>query len=402
MGRPTQAVILLKALSYNWNLLKRHAPAQAPIIPVLKANAYGHGAVIVALHLQKLGVAAVAVALLEEAQELREAGFKKQIFLLGPFERNQVIDILKYKVTPIIGNMECLKILAATKKLLMPKKLSQKSVNSAVKNSKGKIVKTTQSYFPIHLKWDTNMNRLGFREEELPEVLALLAKNPNLQVKGICTHLLQGEDLGKTKGFSEQQLKSFQRITEQMQNISKDMIFHVFNSDAFFQQRKKPICPSNYGARIGLALFGYTSVKTELSKKLKPVMKLCSKIVQLKKIRRGESVSYNATWVAKRDSVIAVVPMGYADGYRRALSNKGQVLVRGTLVSVVGTVCMDYFMIDVTDVHTDHPLTLGEDVELWGPHVDLKELAKKIDTIPYELLTTLGPRVARVTSDNIE
>jgi alanine racemase len=213
---------------------------------------------------------------------------------------------------------------------------------------------------------------------------------------------LCGEDLGSSRGFSAQQLKSFQRICKQMQKLSKQMVVHVFNSDAFFQHLEHPLYPAGFGARLGLSLYGYTSVETILSKKLKPVMQLCSKIAQLKMIQKGESVSYNATWVAQRDSVIAVVPMGYADGYRRALSNKGQVLVRGMLVSVVGTVCMDYFMIDVTDVHARQPLTLGEDVELWGPHVDLKDLAKKIDTIPYELLTTLGSRVTRVAKNAIE
>jgi alanine racemase len=398
MGRPTQAVILLKALTSNWKLLKKLGSAQAPVIPVLKANAYGHGATIIALHLQKLGATSVAVALLEEAQELRVAGFKKDIYLLGPFERNQVGELIKNKVIPIISSFECLKILVLAKNY--PK--STKAQKNFKKNTATKTIKKTEFKFMIHLKWDTSMNRLGFKEEQILEVKTLLLKNPHIEVKGLCTHLLCGEDLGLPEGFSEHQLNSFQRIINQMITSDKKLDIHVFNSDAFFKHHQTQIYPENYGSRLGLGLYGYTSVETELTKKLKPVMKLCSKIVLIKKIQIGESVSYNATWTAKRDSVIAIVPMGYADGYRRSLSNKGQVLVRGKLVSVVGTVCMDYFMIDVTDLNEQKPLTLGEDVELWGPHVDLKELAKKIDTIPYELLTTLGSRVKRVALNRLE
>jgi alanine racemase len=376
MGRPTQALILVEALTNNWNLVKQHASPNAPLIPVLKANAYGHGAVIVGLHLQKLGVEAVAVALIEEAEELRKSGFKKKLLLLGPFESDQIKDIIKYKIIPIVSNLECLQLLAATKK------------------------NTVNHKFQIHLKWDTSMNRLGFKQEDFLEVQNILNAHSHIQVEGLCTHLLRGEDLGEVDGFSEKQIKIFHQIIAKFQEDKRynQLSLHLFNSDAFFQHLKNPVHSSSFGARLGLGLYGYTSVETELTKKLIPVMKLCSKITQIKMIKKGESVSYNATWTAKRDSVIAVIPMGYADGYRRALSNKGQVLVRGMLVSVVGTVCMDYFMIDVTDVHAQCPLTLGEDVELWGPHVDLKELAKKIDTIPYELLTTLGPRVARMAS----
>jgi alanine racemase len=395
MGRPTQALILLKALTNNWRLVKQYASPKAPLIPVLKANAYGHGAVIVALHLQKLGVKAVAVALIEEVRELRKAGFKKPIFLLGPFDQGQVKDLIKFKVTPIIGSIESLRILILA---------GHKTKDNPKDKSRDKSKIKSKIKFPVHLKWDTSMNRLGFRIEELLDVINLLETASHIEVKGLCTHLLRGEDLGDPDGFSARQVKAFQQVVGHFKenNRYQRLDLHVFNSDAFFQHLRKPIYPLDFGTRLGLGLYGYTSVETELSKKLKPVMKLCSKIAQIKIIQKGESVSYNATWTAQRDSVIAVVPMGYADGYRRTLSNKGQVLVRGMLVSVVGIVCMDYFMIDVTDVHRQNPLTLGEDVELWGPHVDLKELAKKIDTIPYELLTTLGPRVARVAVDRNE
>jgi alanine racemase len=383
MGRPTQALILLEALTNNWKLLTEYASPKAPLIPVLKANAYGHGAVTVALHLQKLGVKLVAVAVLDEARELRKAGFKKQILLLGPFLKKEISEIKTLQVTPVVGSMYSLKLLI---------EYSAKRFNFGLKTEKNSSIK-----LEIHLKWDTSMNRLGLREEELPEVDSLLSANrKTIQVKGLCTHLLRGEDLGSAAGFSAIQIQKFKKISDHFKSSNPRILIHVFNSDAFFQSIESRRFDPQFGARIGLALYGYTSVETQLTQKLKPVMRLISKIVQLKFIKKGESVSYNATWMAKRNSVIAVVPMGYADGYRRALSNKGQVLVRDMMVSVVGTVCMDYFMIDVTDVHVHTHLTLGEDVEIWGERVSLKDLSKKIDTIPYELLTTLGSRVKRV------
>lgn len=380
MGRPTKAIISKEALTFNWNLLKKNNPDQALFIPVLKANAYGHGACSVAMHLQSLGATSAAIALIEEAEELRAAGFTQTIYLLGPFESSQVADIQRLKVTPIVSDLECLKILS----------------------------NQIKTQFHIHLKWDTNMNRLGLREEQFDSVISILSQYPQLCIDGLCTHFLKGDDLINPDGYSQKQVQVFQKILlkfkeNPLKNIKMDQLkIHIFNTDAFLNHIQHPFLPTYFGARLGLSLYGYASVETEISKQLKPIMKLCSKIVHIKSIKQNEAVSYNATWRSQRDSIIAVVPMGYADGYRRALSNKSRVLVRGQLVPVVGTICMDYFMIDVTDLHNFSSIQLGENVELWGPNVNLKQLASSIETIPYELLTTLSPRVPRTYVSNFE
>lgn len=372
MENSARAYIQLKALTNNWRLLKQLAPKEQPLIPVLKANAYGHGLTIVALHLQKLGAKSAAVARVFEAMELRTAGFKGKILLLGPFHRSDLSYFAKYRITPIVGNLENLQLLITEAKKYPP--------------------------LEIQLKWDTSMNRLGIKPESFDKVVKLLRRQTRIKVEGVCTHFLSGEDLGNRSGASLRQVFLFNEIAQKLKmilNLTK-LELHIYNSDAFFRQAQGHYVQQSFGARIGLALYGYSTVKNKWTRKLQPVMRFVSCISQIKRIKKGESVSYGATWVAKRDSTIAVVPVGYADGYRRALSNKGQVFIKGMRVNIVGIICMDYFMIDVTDLIKKRPLDLGDEVELWGNHMELSQLAYSIGTIPYEMLTGVGPRVARV------
>ncbi len=372
MGRPTKAQISLEALTHNWSLFNNQKDAQSFIIPVLKANAYGHGAVPLALHLQQnAGIKSCAVALIEEAIELRNAGFQQEIFLLGPFLKTQIKELIEFKITPFICNKNGLQNLVTT----------SEHIHFPV---------------PIHLKIDTGMNRLGVKEEELDEIISILELNKKIvHLEGLCSHFLNGENLGSPQGSSEEQFLLFSKLVQKFQSF-KNLKIHMANSDGFLRNTDCHRLPTYYGSRIGLALYGYSSLDKGLALKLKPVMTLTSTIVHINQVKKGETVSYNGTWKAPVDSTIAVIPIGYADGYRRLLSNKGRVLVRGQIVNVVGTVCMDYFMIDVTQLNHQTKINLGEEVELWGPNINLKQLASSIETIPYELLTTLSSRVPRI------
>lgn len=364
MSRPTVAEIDLQAFANNWKVLTQIQKADR-LIPVIKANAYGHGSVVLAQELQRLGAKQVAVALVEEAEVVRKAGFSGQILILGPFAKEGILLARQLNCTPIIGD-------------------KQNLLNLVAGGFSG----------PVHVKWDTGMNRLGLVEDDVDWLKEQLQKNPQLKVQAFCTHFLRGEDLGQDLGYCGQQLARFQKIESAFPEVSEK---HVLNTDAFFANAQHRKLADSYGARPGLSLYGYTSVINEWSKKLQPVMTLKTKIVHFIKVKAGQSVSYNASWMAQRDSVIAVLPIGYADGYPRSLSNKGQVFVREQTVPLVGIVCMDYLMIDVTDVPA---VQLDDEVELWGKNLPLTHLAQIAGTITYELMTALTSRVPRKIVSN--
>lgn len=359
MSRPTVAEINLKALANNWNLI---SSLQDPsrLIPVIKANAYGHGADVIAQTLKEYGAVQVAVALLEEAASLRQLGYLEKIIVLGPISKSDIIEAQQLAVSPFLSDKQSLLDFIEA-----------------------------QFIGDIHIKWNTGMNRLGLSEDDTVWLRKLMIQNPNLQIQAFCTHLKRGEDLGQSDGESEKQLQVFARIENQFPEITYK---HLSNSDGFFANIEHQRLSANYGARPGISLYGYTSYKSLQTQKLIPVMTLKTKIVQLKQVSKGQSVSYNGTWMADEDSVIAVLPIGYADGYPRSLSNKGQVFVRGQLVPLVGIVCMDYIMIDVTKIKSVY---VGDEVELWGKNVSLEKLASSAGTITYEMTSALTARVPR-------
>ncbi len=367
MSRPTVAEIDLGALIHNWKILTQLQDSER-IIPVIKANAYGHGAATVARTLQNVGVQQVAVALLEEAVEVRAAGFRGAILILGPFTHTDIPMAQELSFTPVVGDKQFLLDLVAYR-----------------------------FWGEIHIKWDTGMNRLGFAAPDIPWVAQILSESPILRVQAFCTHFLKADDFGLEGGHSEQQIQRFQSILAQWESqYGKVPSKHLFNSDSFFLNHETQRLPNDFGARPGITLYGYPAVETTWSRQMKPVMTLKTKIVHLVQVSKGQTVSYNADWVAPRDSVVAVLPVGYADGYPRSLSNKGQVFVRGQTVPLVGIVCMDYLMIEVTDVAD---VAIGDEVELWGNHISLSELARAAQTITYELLTGVSERVPRQVID---
>jgi alanine racemase len=365
---PTYATVNLAALAHNLTCIKRYLSPDCEVMAIVKANAYGHGAEETARALARLGIGRFAVASVDEGIALRQAGVSASIVVLGALFEEQVLDLVAHKLTPVVSDVQILPALA-------------------------KAARSHTSPYPIHLKVETGMGRLGFSSEELLSLLDNpLLRNP-LQVEGMMTHLADAD--GKDGTFTERQLGAFRAVVDQIRQrgISLPLV-HAANSAAIVR------FPGAHFSlvRPGIMLYGYhTLPATVPAPDLRPVLSLHTKIVQLRTIPRGGTVSYNGTFVATRPTRIAVLPIGYADGYSRQLSNRGSVLIRGRRASIVGLVCMDMIMVDVTDMAQ---LQVGETVTLIGQQgqesIWAEEVAGWTDTIPYEVLCGIGSRVPRL------
>ena len=363
--RQTFAVIRLDYLKSNLQYLKtlnRH-----PFLcPMVKANAYGHGAVEVAKALESQGVSALGVALVEEGIELRQANVQSEVLVFGPFEASSVSEVKKYSLTPVVGTMEQMQQLISAKQNLN-----------------------------IHVKIDTGMHRLGITEQEVPKFLELLEQNRFLNLKGVATHIHSGSDPEATKN----QLQRFRSIQQKF--LGLNLVYHVFNSSSLLSVGRYQ---SEFGTRPGILLYGGSSqLPEEMGSVFKQVMTLKTKVLRYHFLKPGDSVSYHATWKAQKPSVIAVLPVGYADGLHRSLSNLGEVLFQSKKAKIVGTVCMDYTMIDVTPIVGSAALDslLLEEVTIfgydqYGNFLSANEVANKAGTISYETLTGQGKRVQKV------
>lgn len=361
MLRQTVAEIDLSAFKSNLKKLKSLLPENEFFCPMIKANAYGHGSVEIAKFCEREGVEQVGVSLIEEAVALRQAGIKIEILVFGVFNDLQSAKVcLDYSLTPVISSSHQL-------------------------NSLEQIASDRELNF--HLKFDTGMNRLGFAVNQAQQLRTHIAKFSKWNLKGICTHLLKGDDAKDPGGFTAKQIKSFDSVVKNFNGLN--VAFHAFNSSGLISSGTK-----RYGARPGIAIYGGVEG-------FKPVMTLKSKIVSTREVNIGESVSYNAIWVAKRKSLIGIVPIGYADGVHRALSNQLSVLVHEMRIPVVGTVCMDYVLVDLTDLKDQLPsLGEGEEVVFFGrqgrAEISALEWAKILGTISYEIFTSISSRVPRM------
>ncbi len=358
--RPTVARIDLAALRHNFSLAQRLAGTAVPMVGVVKANAYGHGAVPVARTLEAAGVAALAVATPEEGIQLREAGLRAKILVFGgPFGADAKT-LLHHTLTPVLYN--------------------EAQIESLGSSAPGPL--------PVYLKIDTGMTRLGIFPEQLELFINKLQSSPHLKLEGVMSHLAQADT--SFDGATAEQFRKFQKVESECRaHHPAVQVFHIANSAAILGGR----VVSGDWARPGIMLYGSNpNPRFEVGKELKPVMHFQTAIVSLKEIPAGTAVSYGGTWIAKRPSRIAVLPVGYADGYLRHLSNVGEVLLHGKRVPVAGRVCMDLTMIDVTDL----PQTrLGDLVTLWGPGLPAEEVADRAGTISYELFCAVSARVRR-------
>lgn len=382
--RPTRAIIDLEKIRENFRTMRGLQSAGAFICPMVKANAYGHGDVEVSRALREAGTPHLGVALIEEGQRLRSAGDRGSILVFTVFtDDDSAGAMLDSELTPVAGDWSQLEAL---------ERVLNKSLGRKV---------------PLHLEFNTGMNRLGFSPQEAPKLRAWLAARPSISLQGVCTHLLRGEDIGATESESRSQLESFNHVLAAFRGL--EFSAHVFNSGAAAAVAKRGVAGGGLasefqpiGARPGIAIYGAEpSGQSELHLGLRPALTWRSKLISVHRLAKGERVSYSATWRAARPSWIGVVPAGYADGYFRALSNRADVLYRGQRAPIAGMVCMDYFMIDLTDAgggSAGDPRP-GEDVVLIGRQganeIRGEELAERAGTISYEIFTNVSARVPR-------
>lgn len=370
--RPTIAEINLDAIQSNFHTLKSLLVDGAFFCPMVKANAYGHGAVQVTKALEKAGARFVGVSLVEEGLELRKAGVEIDILVFGTFyDSESAEECIQASLTPVISTFDQLQVLA--------EQTSSKNVN-------------------VHLKFDTGMSRLGFSMDQISKLKSEVLKVPQLNLQGICTHLAKGEDFGLSEGFSAKQFEHFDKVIQSF--ADRNVYVHALNSAGLGALACESF-KAKYGARPGISLYGQQPIVEKTKLNLKNVMTLKSKIVSSRIIPAGQSVSYSGTWVSKRESLIGVLPIGYADGVPRNLSNNFSVLCRGQRVPVVGTVCMDYVMLDLTSLKSQLPsLGRGEEIVLIGRQGNTEltalEWAQNLGTITYEIFTGISNRVSRV------
>lgn len=365
MPRGAIAEIDLDCISHNLNLIRRITGL--PVIAVVKADAYGHGALDVSKRLVGEGVGYLAVAYLDEGIVLREAGINVPIIVL--FEREELSGLIEYNLTPVIHDMD------------MARKLSEEA------KKKGKIA-------TVHVKIDTGMGRLGFNVEEAIDDLAAIMDLENLVIEGIMSHFSEA-DMANLD-YTLRQIRKFIMVKQDLKDKLSGVIFHIANSAAIFSLKESHMD----AVRPGLALYGYSPFpdKRELSflNELKPSMTVKTKIIALRRLKKGTPVSYGRTFITARDSLIALLPIGYADGFIRSLSNNADVLVKGKRVPVIGRICMDLTMVDVTGLD----VSVGDDVIIMGPQggneLSALELARRAGTIPYEIITSLGNKSRRL------
>ena len=362
-SRPTYAEVDLGRFDSNLDVIARLLPPGARLVPVLKADGGGHGAVELARRCTPERVAMIALALLEEALELRRAGITLPLLVLGPLQLDQI---------PIaLDNAIALGVVGPEELELVCEVARERDVN-------------------IHLKVDTGMGRMGVVESELPRVMEMIRATPRLKLDGIYTHFANADDA--TDPFTEMQIANYDRLLATLHDRGIDAPRHHFANSA--ATLRGLVRPGDF-ARVGLALYGPSRIETSAGV-IEPLMRWRTEIMRLKELPAGHAVGYGTTFHTKRPSRIATLPVGYADGYSRLQSNNGEVLVRGRRAPVVGRVSMDLVTIDVTDIPDAAP---GDEVVLLGDGLSAEELGARSQTISYEVFCRISARVPRVYRD---
>ena len=366
----TWAEIDLDHLTHNYETIRRHVGERVKLLGVVKADGYGHGAVEIARRLEQLGAAYLAVSNIDECEELRDNGIRLPILMLGFTPADQTERILQLEMTQAVQSYD------------IAKEFSDRAIALG-----GKMT--------VHLKLDTGMGRLGFAcseahfDESLHEILRVL-ELPGLEVEGIFTHFsVSDEDTPESVAFTALQHQRFARMIEEAESCSgfRFALHHCCNAGGIASY---PEWAWDM-VRCGIILYGSGDLAEKMG--MKPVMSLKTRVATIKDFDAGEPISYGRTYFTQRHSRIAVLPIGYADGLHRALSNQIEVLTPYGRAKQVGRICMDMCMIDVTDLPQ---VKSGDEVEIFGEHVLCADLAERCDTIPYELLCAVSKRVPRI------
>lgn len=366
--RPTWTEINLNAIIHNIREFRRLLPDEVKIMAVVKADAYGHGAAEVAGAAVKGGADSFAVAFLEEGVELRLAGIKKPVLLIGPTPPGQASAVIKYNLTQTVFSRE------------IAEALSYEATERGVE-------------VPVHIKVDTGMGRVGIWPHETVDFIRDISRLPGIRVEGILTHLASADEEDLT--YTSRQVELFDKTVQACLEAGIEIpVVHAANSAGAIH-----VPDSRYNIiRLGISLYGHypsEESKTDLVR-LEPALSFKSRVIFIKKVPAGTCISYGSTFKAERESLIATIPVGYADGFNRLLSNRGQVLVRGQRAPIVGRICMDYSMIDVTEIKG---VETGDEVVLYGRQgedmIPVDEVASLLGTISYELLCAVDKRVSR-------
>lgn len=367
------AQIDLDAINSNVEQVKHTLKKGVKVMAVIKADGYGHGALPVAKSLHEIGVDAFAVAIIDEGIALRKQGIQSPILILGYTSPYQYGELVQYGLTQTVFRYE------------MAKKISEFAV-------------LLQKTAKIHIKLDTGMSRIGFKDdEESIEIIKKIKALPNIEIEGIFTHFACADEADKTSAN-----RQFQRYMDFVEKLEQEgvtiPIKHVSNSASIIDLEDYQLDM----VRSGIMTYGlYPSEEVNKEKiKLTPALSLKSHIIYIKEVEAGVGISYGSTFVTQRKSKIATIPVGYADGYPRALSSKGRVLIRGQYAPIVGRICMDQFMVDVTDIKGVQEL---DDVTLVGRDgengITVEEVSKE-HSFNYEFICGLTRRVPRVYFKN--
>ena len=376
--RKTFVEIDLSALRTNYDNLRALLGRDDFFCPMVKGNAYGHGDLVVARALRQAGAQFLGVGLIEEGIRLREGGDVGEILAFCPFDERSVGELIDHSLTPVIGMPYCLEIYASELR------------------ARGKSGR-------VHLKFNTGMNRLGFSVDQLSWVVDFLKAVREIEVVGVCSHLQNADDFDDASGETKKQLEQFQVV---LAGIKKFEYAHIWNSAGLIKWHQslgtKKKAKKNMGARPGIAIYGLGV--NSFSDLVKPILSWKSQIVSFQNLKSADGISYGPKWRAKRPTRVGVLPIGYADGFWRDFTNKGEVLVRGKRAPVIGTVCMDYTMVDLTDIESKSGSTaLGTEVVLIGKQgkqsITAEDLANQLGTISYEVVTRISERVPRVYSE---
>ncbi|MFH1367574.1 MAG: alanine racemase [Elusimicrobiota bacterium] len=365
--RPTWAEIDLKAFRNNFLKIKSRLKKKTKILAVVKANAYGHSAVPLSQEALKLGAAALGVSSLEEGIVLRENGVKGEILILGSiYPLENLAAACQYDLIPTISSVQGLAELA-------------------------RVAKRCKKRLPFHLKTDTGMGRIGVSAESAPRLLEKIVLKSEVKMAGMYTHFACADS---DKEFTQRQLLKFNEAVRRARLLGLEFSAHAANSAALFKYKQAHLDM----VRPGISLYGMDPFAgAEKMLKLEPVLSWKTRIVYLKKVKKNATISYGRTYTAKRPAVIATLPVGYADGYSRGLSNKGEVLIRSKRCPVVGRVTMDMIMVDATNAQG---VEIGDEAVLIGRQGDAKltaeNMAAKLNTINYEVTCGISYRVPRI------
>jgi len=366
-GRPTVGEVDLEALEFNYRQIQKRISEGVKLLAVVKADAYGHGAIPVSLKLEKLGVEYLGVAIPEEGVELRKGGVKAPILVLGGIFGGEVDQIFRFRLTPVIFRKDSLKLLSRE-------------------------AERRRRKVKVHLKVDTGMGRLGVPLSLWPDFLKEVKRFTKIEIEGVLSHFSMTDE---EKGYTQNQWRAFQRAVAIVKEMGISCQYLHMASSATLTAF------STYSGNLvrpGIMLYGsYPSPAFQALISLKPVMTLKTRIHFLKSVPSETRISYEGPFTPKRESLIATLPIGYADGYSRHLSNHGEVLIHGKRAPVAGKVCMDFIMVDVTDIPR---VSVGDEVILMGrqgrEQITAEEIAVKINSISYEVLCLIGKRVPRV------